>query len=111
MKHCMKLQPEPFQKIERGQKSVELRLYDEKRRNISVGDEIEFTCTTDGRTLTKRVIALHIYESFAQLYADLPLGRCGYAADEIAAASPEDMRAYYGVEQEKRYGVVGIELL
>ena len=44
MKHTMKLNDAPYDMIKSGQKTVELRLYDEKRRMISVGDEIEFVC-------------------------------------------------------------------
>lgn len=39
----MKLNSEPFLKIADGTKTIELRLNDEKRRLIKVGDYIEFT--------------------------------------------------------------------
>lgn len=42
MKHNMRLNAEPFEKISSGAKTIELLLYDEKRRVIKVGDEIEF---------------------------------------------------------------------
>ena len=42
MKHFMHLKAEPFDLIWNGQKTIELRLYDEKRRSVSVGDLIEF---------------------------------------------------------------------
>ncbi len=109
MTHVMKLHPTPFGKIKSGNKSIELRLYDEKRRKISVGDEIRFVCTDSGEELLKKVIALHIYASFRELYDHIPLEKCGYSAND--EASPEDMRAYYSAAQEKNYGVVGIELL
>jgi len=38
MKHEMKLYPEPFQMIADGRKTIELRLYDEKRKKIKAGD-------------------------------------------------------------------------
>lgn len=44
MTHCMKLNAEPFEKIERGEKAIELRLFDEKRRAVKTGDIIEFSC-------------------------------------------------------------------
>lgn len=46
MQHTMKLQPSPFERIVSGQKTVELRLYDEKRRQIRSGDTIRFIKTT-----------------------------------------------------------------
>lgn len=34
MTHYMKLNPEPFDKIASGKKTIELRLYDEKRKTV-----------------------------------------------------------------------------
>lgn len=42
MKHVMKLHSTPFEMIQSGRKTIELRLHDEKRRLISIGDEIKF---------------------------------------------------------------------
>lgn len=43
MLHKMKLQEDPFERIKNGTKTVEFRLYDEKRQSIQIGDEIEFS--------------------------------------------------------------------
>ena len=110
MMHQMRLDPEPFQQIRCGAKSIELRLLDEKRRVISVGDEIEFTNTEDkNQVLTVRVVALHKFDDFEELYRNLPLLKCGYDASTIADACPEDMERYYSREKQAYYGVVGIE--
>ena len=85
MKHEMRLNAKPFKKIKDGEKTVELRLYDEKRRGISVGDIIVFTCRDSGERLEQRVKALHVFADFKQLYAALDLRKCGYAPQEIAA--------------------------
>lgn len=108
--HKMNLQPDPFNKIKSGRKSIELRLYDDKRRRIAVGDEIEFTCTDGGEKLTATVTDLHKFGSFKELYAALPLSKCGYTAEELQTASYSDMYAYYTAEEEQKYGVVGIEI-
>lgn len=110
MTHSMKLHREPFDMIKSGKKDIELRLYDEKRRAISVGDEIEFTRSGGEEKMLCRVVALHIFESFAELYANLPLLRCGYTESDISTASPEDMNAYYSPDEQEKYGVVGIEM-
>ena len=73
MKHYMALDPQPFEKIKSGAKSTELRLYDEKRRLIRLGEEIEFTNNKNGEKLLTKVIELHIFESFAALYRSLEL--------------------------------------
>ena len=36
--HIMKLNPSPFEMIRSGRKTIELRLYDEKRRSIEKGE-------------------------------------------------------------------------
>ena len=111
MTHQMKLQDAPFEMIEKGIKTIELRLFDEKRQLIQVGDKIEFTHTQNPtRVLNSRVIALHIFPSFDELYADLPLLKCGYTKDDIHTARPSDMDAYYTREEQQKYGVVGIEI-
>ncbi len=110
MTHFMKLNPEPFGLIKNGKKTIELRLYDEKRRAVAVGDFIEFTCVESGETLVRKVEALHVFASFAELYSALPLEKCGYTEENIASASPSDMEKYYSREEQNRFGVVGIEL-
>ena len=108
MTHNMRLNDAPFEKIKNGTKTIELRLYDEKRRKINIGDTICFKAKAD--TITATVKALHIFRNFEELYAALPLDKCGYNADEIATASPDDMLEYYSKEQIEKYGVVGIEI-
>ena len=108
--HRMKLNPTPFEMIKSGEKTIELRLFDEKRRQIAVGDEIIFTSNATGETLTKKVAALHTFASFAELYDVLPLLKCGYTQADVGTAAPEDMESYYSKEEQAKYGVLGIEL-
>lgn len=108
--HRMKLHAAPFAMIKSGQKTIELRLYDEKRQAVRPGDTIVFTNTATGETLTKTVAKLHCYPNFEALYKALPLLRCGYTEADIATAHPDDMKLYYSAEEQAKYGVVGIEL-
>ena len=110
MLHTMKLRHKPFSMIKSGKKTIELRLFDEKRQQIKVGDEIVFANTQTGETLTKTVIKTHRFGSFAELYKTLPLLQCGYTEETIGKAHPSDMEEYYSAEQQREYGVVGIEL-
>lgn len=111
MVRYMNLTPQPFSMIADGTKTIELRLLDEKRSLISVGDTLIFTNTADNtRILTCKVKALYRFANFAELYRSLPLDKCGYLPNELATAAPEDMEAYYSVEKQKLYGVIGIEL-
>ena len=108
--HRMKLHAAPFEEIKSGEKTIELRLLDEKRRQIKVGDRIVFTNTATGETMDATVAKLHCFDSFEALYQSLPLLKCGYTAEDVAEASPTDMEQYYSAQKQKQYGVVGIEL-
>lgn len=109
MLHQMKLQPNPFRKIKSGSKTIELRLNDEKRQQVQVGDFIEFTMLDDtAQKLTVRVTALYHFNSFAELYAALPKEKLGYAPNEMPV--PDHMDAYYPRDNQEEYGVLGIEL-
>lgn len=109
MIHYMNLCATPFEKIKSGAKTIELRLYDEKRRKISIGDEIVFD-SPSGEIMRARVEKLHVFASFEELYENLPLTKCGYTREEASKTSFIDMYEYYTPEMEKKYGVVGIEL-
>lgn len=108
--HKMKLKTHPFEMIKSGQKTIELRLLDEKRRLIKVGDTIEFSNRESGETVTKTVKKLHYFDSFEELYKSLPLLKCGYTDADVKTAKYTDMEEYYSKEEQDRYGVVGIEL-
>ena len=111
MTHILNLNPQPFAMIADGRKTIELRLWDEKRSQIKVGDTLVFIHTEDAaKTLTAKVTALHRFPDFAALYAALPLDKCGYLPEEMATASPTDMNIYYSAERQAQYGVVGIEI-
>ncbi|MBE6926681.1 MAG: ASCH domain-containing protein [Ruminococcaceae bacterium] len=111
MTHYMKLNPQPFSMIAEGKKTIELRLWDEKRRQISAGDTLIFTNTANPNlSLQCTVKALHLFPDFTELYRELPLDKCGYLPEELPTAAPEDMEAYYSKEQQQKYGVVGIEI-
>ncbi len=105
----MKLQPEPFQKFKSGEKTIELRLNDEKRQKISLGDTIVFSCKEE--KLKTNVLDLHLFPNFDTLYNSLPLDKCGYSTKELSSASPEDMLKYYSKEAQEKFGVLGIELI
>ncbi len=110
MTHSMQLQPSPFEMIKDGSKTIELRLFDEKRQKIQIGDTISFTNTESQEVLSVKVLDLFVFDSFETLYSRLPLTDCGYTKENIDTASPDDMNAYYPKEIQQKYGVVGIRI-
>ena len=110
MTHYMNLCSEPFNSIKDKEEIYELRLLDSKRQKLKVGDTITFTNLDNKETLSVKVVGLHKFSSFEELYNNLPLDKCGYNKSNISKANPKDMEKYYPKEKQSQYGVVGIEI-
>ena len=108
MKYIMKLNPKYFEFMKNGTKRIEIRLNDEKRSLLKVGDEIEFTNRDTNEKLSVDIINLYKYPSFKELYKHFNKIELGYAEDEPAES--KDMEAYYSKEEQDKYGVLGIEI-
>ena len=108
MKHEMKLNNDPFECIKNGTKTIELRLNDEKRKLLTVGDYIEFTNRVTNEKLLVEVIDLFKYNSFEELYKHFNKIEMGYSINE--EANPKDMENYYSKEEQEKYGVLGIKI-
>ena len=108
MIHKMNLATSPFKSISLGKKTIEMRLYDEKRSKIKVGDEIEFENTDTHQKIKCAVVNLTRYKDFFELYSNFDKTVIGY--DENETASAEDMYDYYSPEQIQKYGVLAIEI-
>ncbi len=91
----MKLSANPFEKVANGVKTIESRLFDEKRRKINIDDQIEFACIDNpSKKIITNVEALYRYSNFENLFSDFP---------------PEHFGSFSKEEQEK-YRVIGIKL-
>ena len=104
----MRLHNGPFEKIKSGTKTIEMRLNDEKRQLIKVGDFIKFINRVSEEELTTLVKGLYYYESFDELYKHFDKISIGYDLEDDA--DPNDMSQYYSNEDIENYGVVGIEI-
>ena len=108
MVHEMKLNPGPYEAISSGKKTIEMRLYDEKRKKIHVGDIIEFKNIETAEKLKVEVIAIHVAPSFEAIYNMFDKVSLGYMEHEIALYT--DMEQYYLTTEIEKYGAVGIEI-
>lgn len=108
MKHYMNLWDDSFQAIKEGWKTIEMRLFDEKRTIINIGDTINFTNTKTKEKMDCKVMNIYRYSDFDALYRNHDKKSIGYMDNE--KAHPDDMLLYYSVEDIEKYGVVGIEL-
>ena len=105
MIHKMKLNESPFERIKNGTKTIEFRLYDEKRKKVKIGDKIEFSKLPD---LQEKILVdvLDIYrdKTFKNLFKKI------YTDEDEIERKTKSMYQFYSKEQEKKYGVIGIKI-
>lgn len=85
---------------------MEFRLYDDKRKQIKVGDKIEFSKLPDlQEKLIVEVLELYQDKTFENLFKQL------YKEDEEEIKrKTQSMYEIYSREKEKQYGVLGIRI-
>ena len=124
MLYKMKLQKDPFDRMKNGTKTIEFRLYDEKRQKVKVGDQIEFSELPDLKNkLLMDVTSLYRANSFKELFTNIfganrpniysTDGRLASHQNEILSEKEitemaDSMHEYYSPEEEAKYGVLGI---
>lgn len=106
--HQMKLNDSPFNLIKQGKKTIELRLNDEKRQLINIGDRILFTNNQTLEQMVCLVEELYHFDNFVDLYKEFDKISLGYLENEIS--DPSDMLEYYKEEDINRYKVLGIQI-
>jgi hypothetical protein len=106
--HQMNLQPTYFNFIKNGTKRIELRLYDEKRQKINLGDIIEFS-KDDGENFKAEVIGLLRYASFTDLFEDFDISILADASmtkQELL----DVLSQFYTEEKQAMFGVIGFRI-
>lgn len=105
--HQMKLHPIPFELIKKDMKIVEVRLNDEKRQSMEIGDRIEFSLSPElEQKFQAEITGRDIFNSFRDAYAAYPPEQYG-GKDKDEWKS---MYQYYSREEEMKFGVLGIRL-
>ncbi len=110
MNHFLRLQPKYFDYIDKGTKRIELRLFDEKRRLINIGDTITFQKEPELNVeMNVKVIGLLRYNSFEELLNDFSIEMVAdkkMTKEELLHVLEE----FYTPEKQRQYGVVGIRI-
>lgn len=105
--HYLQLAAVPFNFIAAGTKTIESRLYDEKRQAIQLGDLLTFTNRDNiDHTVTVEVIGLLRYKTFHDLFSHNDPAKFGGESIEWL---DEQISEFYSIDNQKRYGVIGIE--
>ena len=110
MEHELKLQPRYYEYILGGTKDIEIRLYDEKRQKINLGDIIILKKEPElNESFKVKVVGLLRYENFDSLFNDFTIDRL---ADKSMKKSEllEELEKFYTKEKQKEYRVLGIRI-
>ena len=100
MTHNMHLKAKPFNLIKNKQKRIELRLWDEKRRQVNIEDIISFENEETSEIIKAKIIALYIFPTFKELYQKFDKLELGYTSFEVA--DYHDMDKYYTQEKKEK---------
>lgn len=110
MIHKMKLNESPFERIKNGTKTIEFRLYDEKRQQIKIGDTIKFLKEPNlNESFNAKVIGLLRYNTFEDMFRDFDisvLSDKSMTKEELI----NTLEQFYTKEKQKQYGVLGIRI-
>ena len=106
MVHKMRLVDFAFKKIKNQEKNIELRLNDEKRKLINIGDIIEFEHIDTKEIIKSKVINLYKFKTFKELFNLFPHKRFGLEDSD----TEEIMDNFYSKEEQEKYGALGIEI-
>lgn len=108
MEHILRLNNNPFCKIKNKTKTIEMRLFDEKRKLLNVGDVIKFINRENNEEITVKIINLYRFKNFAEIYNKFNKVTLGY--EEKENCNPKDMEQYYSKEEIEKYGTLAIEI-
>lgn len=108
--HHMHLFADSFKQIKNETKTIELRLNDNKRKNIKSGDIIIFKEIKKGASILTIVENVLKFKSFKELYKNVNLLECGYSEKELKKANHKDMLKYYHISLVREYGAIAIKV-
>ena len=107
----MRLDASEFDLIKSGKKIIEIRLLDEKRRKLKIGDKIEFSKRPEEKEkILCKIVKLDRQKYFLDLLDKISIKKLGYSENYPKNKILERVYKTYSKEDEKKYGVLGIEI-
>lgn len=97
-----------FELIKSGQKDIELRAYDEKRKKVKIGDKFQlFDAENPNEYIICEVLDMHIAPNFESLFQKLDIKRSGFKdMNELM----DVITKFVSREELSREQVVGMEI-
>ena len=97
-----------FELIKSGQKDIELRAYDEKRKKMKTGDKfLLYDAENPNESIICEILNMHVARDFESLFKNLDIKRSGFDnLDELI----DTVTKFVSREELQREQVVGIEI-
>lgn len=105
--HYLFMEDKDFMLVKGGQKTIEFRLSDTKRKRIKVKDILYLTDIDDVQKSIGTVVTdLYYAADFKELLAQIDISKSGWLN---AAEALEELNKLYDIKRQQKYGVIGIE--
>ena len=97
-----------FELIKSGQKDIELRAYDEKRRKVKIGDKFQlFDAENPDKYIICEILNMHVAPDFESLFKKIDIKRSGFKdINELM----DTITKFVSREELAREQVVGMEI-
>ena len=106
--HYMSVKQRYFRLLKDGKKSVELRLFDEKRQKIKMGDFILFSNADDMKeNFQAKVVDLTWAKDFDTLLNKVNLAETGFQTKNELLTTLDE---FYPETKQEKFGVLGIKV-
>ena len=97
-----------FELIKSGQKDIELRAYDEKRKKVKIGDKFQLLdAENPDQSIICEVLNMHIAPDFESLFKKLDIKRSGF---KDMTELMDTITKFVSREELAREQVVGMEI-
>lgn len=108
--HFMHLYDEPFEKIAKGEKTIELRLFDDKRKALNKGDYICFTNTKSGKKCFVKITELKNFKNLKEATLSLDQTKLGCSKEQTKEEILDAYHSIYSEQEEQEKGVLAISI-
>ena len=107
MNYTFNIRKKYFDLIKNKEKTIELRLFDEKRKLLKINDIITFISSETKEKLKAKVINLYKAKNFEKLSQIIDIEKTGFKTLEELIINISE---FYTVEKINSFGVLGIEI-
>jgi len=110
MEYNMGLQEKYFNDIKYGTKKIEIRLNDEKRKLLNIGDTLYFLLEPDRKKNVKsKIVSLTRYNNFEDAVNNIPIEYLA-SINDLKEEYLNDLNKYYSKDDQEKFGVLAIEI-